>query len=186
MNSLCVTTDLTSAELASWVQAIGSILAILAAAGIAIWQSRKQHASALAVHREESRHARHEAAKSLLVLCRNCYRAAAHFASELSSREAIHLVATGEKHFDFEELSALRDASASVQLHQLPDTLIGPAMALAATVRQLRQTVEIAVREHHRMDAESFSNLFKTLGEMTDSLSATTEDIQVEVAALQA
>lgn len=184
MQYLCVTTNLTSAELASWVQAIGSILAILAAAGIAVWQSRQQHRSALALHREESRHARREAAKSLLVLCRNCARASAHFASELSSREAIYRVARGEKHFDFEELTALRDAAASVQLHQLPDVLIGPAMALAATVRQLRQTIEIAIREHPNMDAESFADLFRTLAEMTASLSATTQDVEAEVGKL--
>lgn len=90
-------------------------------------------------------------------------------------------MAAGEKHFDFEELTALRDAAASVQLHQLPDVLIGPAMALAATVRQLRQTIEIAMREHCRMDAGSFANFFRVLGEMTASLSATTQDVQAEV-----
>jgi hypothetical protein len=93
---------------------------------------------------------------------------------------------SAEKHFDFEELTALRDAAASVQLHQLADVLIGPAMALAATVRQLRQTIEIAIREHHKMDAESFENLFRTLGEMTASLHATTQDVQAEVSRLEA
>lgn len=185
MNTLCITTELSSTELASWVQAIGSIVAIIAAAGIAIWQSRQQHKIALAVHREESRHARREAAKSLLVLCRNCARASAHFAAELSSRDAIYAVASSEKHFDFEELTALRDAAASVQLHQLPDVLIGPAMALAATVRQLRQTIEIAIRDHHKIDAAGFEALFRVLSEMTASLNATTQDVQNEVDQLQ-
>jgi hypothetical protein len=186
MVNLCVTTDLTSSELASWVQAIGSIVAILAATLIAVWQARRQHASALTVHLEERRHARREAAKSLLVLCRNCAQASAHFTAQLSSRDAIYAVASAEKHFDFEELTALRDAAASVQLHQLADVLIGPAMALAATVRQLRQSIEIAIREHHKMDAESFENLFRTLGEMTASLHATTQDVQAEVSRLEA
>lgn len=186
MSALCVTTELTSSELASWVQAIGSIVAILAAALIAVWQSRRQHESALAVHREESRHARREAAKSLLILCRNCARASGHFAAQLSSRDAIYAVASGEKHFDFEELNALRDAAASVQLHQLADVLIGPAMALAATVRRLQQTIEVAIREHRKMDAESFGNLFATLVELTASLNATTQDVQAEVNQLEA
>ena len=185
MNTLCFATGLSSSELASWVQAIGSIIAILAATGVAVWQSRQQHKTALAVHREESRHARRESAKSLLVLCRNCARAAEHFSAELSSREAIYLVASGAKHFDFEELTALRDAAASVQLHQLPDVLIGPAMALAATVRQLRQTIEIAIREHRKIDADGFANIFRVLGEMTRSLNATAQDVQREVDLLQ-
>jgi hypothetical protein len=185
MATPCVTTALTSSELASWVQAIGSILAILAAASIAVWQAGRQQESALAVHREENRYARREAAKSLLVLCRNCANASAHFTAQLSSRDAIYAVASADKHFDFEELTALRDAAVSVQLHQLPDVLIGPAMALAATVRQLRQTIEIAIREHRKMDAESFENLFRTLGEMTASLQATTQDVQTEVSRLE-
>lgn len=119
------------------------------------------------------------------MICRNCARAAEHFASEISSRDAIYQVASGEKHFDFEELTALRDAAASVQPHALPDVLIGPAMALAATIRQFRQTVEIAIREHRKMDAESFDNLFRTLGEMASSLLATTQDVQIELNRLQ-
>ncbi|MBP6900628.1 MAG: hypothetical protein KBC73_11095 [Burkholderiaceae bacterium] len=156
-------------------------MAIIAAALIAIWQARKQQDNALAVHREESRHARREAAKSLLVICRNCANAAAHFTGQLSTRDAVHAAATGETHFDYEELTALRDAAASVQLHQLPDVVIGPAMALAATIRQFRQTVDIAFREHRRMDGDQFTKLFRTLTEMTESLRATTGDVQQQV-----
>ena len=181
MSTLCFSTELSSAELASWVQAIGSIVAILAAAFIAIWQARKQQDIALAVHREESRHSRREAAKSLLVICRNCANAAAHFTAQLATRDAVHSAASGETHFDYEELTALRDAAASLQLHQLPDVLIGPAMALAATIRQLRQTVDIAFREHSRMDADQFSKLFRTMAEMTESLRGTTDDVQQQI-----
>ncbi len=49
MNTLCLTTNLTSAELAAWVQAIGSIVAIIAVVLIAVWQANKQHRSALAL-----------------------------------------------------------------------------------------------------------------------------------------
>ena len=181
MSALCISTNLSSAELASWVQAIGSIAAILAAAFIAIWQARKQHEIALAVHREESRHGRREAAKSLAVICQNSANAAEHFTAQLSTRSAVHAAATGEVHFDFEELTALRDAAASVQLHQLPDVVIGSAMALAATIRQLRQTIDIAFREHRRMDADQFSNLFRTLNEMTASLRATADDVRQQI-----
>ena len=126
-----------------------------------------------------------EAAKSLLTLCRNCSRASAHFASELSSRDAVHTIASGEKHFDFEEMVALKDAVSGVPLHQLPDVLISPAMALAATMRQLRQIVEVAVREHRTMDAEQFANFFRTMAEISKSLAATTSDIQTEVSKQQ-
>ena len=53
MNTICLTTNLTSAELAAWVQAIGSIVAIIAVVLIAVWQANKQHRNALALHRAE-------------------------------------------------------------------------------------------------------------------------------------
>ena len=185
MSLLCITTEMTSAEWASWVQAIGSIAAILAAASIAIWQSRAQHRSAMLLHRAEQRHMSLEAAKSLLALCRNCSRASAHFAAELSTRDAVHMIASGEKHFDFEEMTALKDAVSGVPLHQLPDVLVSPAMALAATMRQLRQTVEMAIREHRNMDAGQFRDFFRTLSAMSESLAATTGDIHAEVSRQQ-
>jgi hypothetical protein len=181
VNSLCITTELNSSEMASWVQAIGSILAILFAAGIAIWQSRAQHRSALLTLRAEQRHAGLEAAKTLFALSFNCSKAARYFADQLKSRDAIYEVARGERHFDFAELVALRDAASGIPLHQLPDVLVSPAMALAATMRQLRQTIDIALTKHSSMDGEDFTRLFLTLKEMVVSLTGTTEDIGIEV-----
>jgi hypothetical protein len=45
--------NLTSSEWAAWIQALGSVLAIGAAARLAIYQSREQHKSALALHNRE-------------------------------------------------------------------------------------------------------------------------------------
>ena len=71
MNTLCFSTSLTSAEWAAWVQAVGSILAILGAAGTAVWQARKQHNNALALHLAEQGHVRTELSKTLSVLAQN-------------------------------------------------------------------------------------------------------------------
>ncbi len=53
MNTLCLTTNLTIVELAAWVQAIGSIVAIITVVLIAVWQANKQHRSSLILHRAE-------------------------------------------------------------------------------------------------------------------------------------
>ncbi len=44
MGKLCISTNLSSAELAAWVQAIGTIVAISAAIGIAWWQNHSDRA----------------------------------------------------------------------------------------------------------------------------------------------
>lgn len=55
MTTLCFLSNMTSAEIAAWVQAVGAIFAIIGAAAIAIYQSKSQHRSALELHRIELR-----------------------------------------------------------------------------------------------------------------------------------
>lgn len=178
MNVLCFSTNLDSTELAAWVQAIGTIVAVIAAAGIAIWQSRKQHDSALALHNAEQRHFQAELAKTLLVLCRNCTGAAKRFVSMTNNREAISKVAIGEKFFDFEELGALQTYVSSVPLHSLPSRLVGPAMALGATIRQFRQCIKLAIELHRSMDAFQFELHFTNMNKAIESLEGICGDIE--------
>jgi hypothetical protein len=185
MNLLCVSTDLTSAEWAAWAQAIGTILAVLAAAGIAIWQSRVQHRSALLVHQEEQRYARLEMARTLHVLGQNCTKAAGHFRSQMQDRESIHKIASGETYFDFSELNNLQNATTSIPLYTLPHSLVTYAMVLGATMRQLRQTIDMAIKPHRSMDAQSFNNLFNTLDEINESLRLTCDDVHSAVMKLE-
>jgi len=185
MNALCFTTDLTSSDLAAWVQAVGTIVAVLAAAAIAVWQSKKQHQSALALHKEEQRHARLEQAKTLLALCHNCTKAANHFSSQMCDRESVHKIASKETYFDFRELQALQNATTNIPLYSLPSTLLTHAMVLGATVRQFKQTIDMAIELHRQMDADQFQELFKTLGEMNDSLELTCGDIEAAVQLVQ-
>lgn len=181
MNTLCFSTNITSAELASWVQAIGTIVAVLAAASIAVWQSKKQHESALALHKEEQRHERLEQAKTLLTLCQNTTKATNHFSEQMHDREAVHKIASKETYLDFGELQALQNATTNIPLYSLPSTLLTNAMILGATVRQFKQTIDMAIEIHRTMDADQFQELFTTLGEMNESLKLTCGDIEAAV-----
>lgn len=185
MNNLCITTNLTSSELAAWVQAIGSVVAIIAAASIAVWQGRKQYRNALALHRAEQRHTRVELAKTLSVLAKNSAKAIAYLTGQLSSRQAIHDIAEGLVHFDFGELSRLDTAISGIPLHNLSDSLVTPTMLLSATVRQFREKTEMAIRVHRQMDAAAFEDLFRVLGEMNKSLEETCGDIATELNRIQ-
>lgn len=185
MDTLCFATDMTSSEWAAWVQAIGTIFAVFGAGWLAWWQAMRQHQSALDIHRAEQRQARLNIARTLLVLAQNCTKATKHFASQMHDRESVFLIATRETYFDFGELKAIQSATTDIPLHSLPDSMVTHAMVLGATVRQFRQTIDMAVELHRKMDAAQFGELLKTLGEMTHSLELTCKDIDVAVKAIK-
>lgn len=185
MNYLCFMSNLTSSEWAAWVQAVGSVAAIIAAACIAVWQSRKQHETSFALHKEEQRHTRLELAKTLAALSRNCAKAVAYSTAQIPDRESIFKIAEGETYFDFGQLETIRSAVAAIPLHNLPHTLVSHTMILGATVRQFTEKVETAIRIHRKMDGEEFADLFRVFREMNESLTQTCKEIEVEVQRVQ-
>ena len=109
MNELCFLSNLTSAEWAAWVQAIGSIVAIIAAAWIAIHVVKRQHQNALELHKTEKRTEKVETAKTLFVLASNSSKAMKHIATQLSNRETVHNAAEGLISCDIGELSRINN-----------------------------------------------------------------------------
>ena len=83
MNELNDITNIASSEWPAWVQAIGSIVAIIGAAGIAIWQSKKQHQNSLELLSAEHRLARLETAQALLSLSTSSLKMLNHYAKLL-------------------------------------------------------------------------------------------------------
>lgn len=181
MNTLCFASNLTSAEWAAWVQAVGSILAILGAAGTAVWLARKQHNNALALHVAGQRHARSEIAKTLSILAQNCSKAMVFLTGQVTDRESVHNAAEGCVHFDLGELARLDSAMAAIPLQTLPSTLVTPMMILSGTVRQFREKIEIVFRTHRTMDAAAFDDFFRVIGEMNESSKLTCAHIAKEV-----
>ena len=181
MNHLCLLTGLTSSEWAAWVQAVGSISAIIGATWIAIWQSRRQHAISRSVMREERRLERTEVARALLALSINCAHAVDHGAKQFPDRVAVHEIAEQATHFDFNELRIIENAVLGIPLYSLPHKLVPLAMILSSTVRQFREKVESALLLHREMDAGAFGEFFAVLGSMQRSLASTCRDIEAEV-----
>lgn len=181
MQTLCFLTNLTSAEWAAWVQAIGSVVAIIAAALIAIHQAKLQHRNALQLHMAEQQSAKLDIAKTLLVLATNSSSAMKHIAGQLTDRECIHLIAEGLVHCDIGELQRIDAHLSAIPLHSIPAPLVTPAMVLGATVRQFKEKTEMALRAHRQMNAAMFEDFFRTIGEMNTSVAATCQDIQAEV-----
>lgn len=181
MQSLCFLTNLTSAEWAAWVQAIGSIAAIIAAAWIAIHQAKLQHRNALQLHITEQQSAKLEIAQTLFVLATNSSIATKHIAGQLKDRDSIYQVAEGFIHCDIGELQRIDAHLNAIPLHSIPSLLVTPTMVLGATVRQFKEKTEMALRAHRQMDAAMFEDFFRTIDEMNASVTATSQDIQTEV-----
>lgn len=185
MNQLCLLTNLTSSEWAAWVQAVGSIAAIVGAASIAIWQSASQQTNAIALQRTEQRQAKLESARTLLALSTNCARAMKHAAQQFPDRESLHRIADLEAHFDFNELRVIEGAVLNVPLHSLPHSLVSVTMIVSSTVRQFREKVESALRFHRQMNSGAFEDFFSTIAEMQGSLAQTCRDIEASVASFE-
>lgn len=90
--------NLTSSEWAAWIQALGSVLAIGAAARLAIYQSREQHKSALALHNREKLDVQIDTTKVLLELAGNSAKVMKNIKLQLHDRESIYNVAEGLVH----------------------------------------------------------------------------------------
>lgn len=185
MNELCFFSNLTSAEWAAWVQAIGSVVAIVAAAWIAVHQAKLQHKSALDLHKVEKRIEQTDITKTLSVLAVNSSKAMKHIASQLNDRESVHKAAEGLTHCDVGELARIDTYLSDIPLHTVPSPMVTLTMILGSTVRQFKEKVEMALTLHRKMDADMFDDFFKSLGEMNTSIEATCNDINTEVKRLE-
>jgi hypothetical protein len=178
---------MTSIEAAAWVQAVFSVVAIGATGGIAIWQSKSQHESAMRLQREEHKYDRVELTKTLLQLSRNCQRLFAHIIKVFDrDRTNVHDIAEGRKPDPSGQLNQVESAVTSIPLHDLPQSLVTVAMLLSGTVLEFRNKVAMALKYHRTMDASAFDDLFRSLDEMDRSLGLTCADIEEELRGIEA
>ena len=185
MNELCFLSNLTSAEWAAWVQAIGSVVAIVAAAWIAKHQANLQHQNALDLHKTEKRTEQTHITKTLSVLAINSSKAMKHITSQLNDRESVHKSAEGLVPCSVGELVRIDTYLSEIPLHTVPHSMVTLTMILGSTVRQFKEKVEMALKLHRKMDAEMFEDFFRTLSERNTSIEATCTDINDEVKRLE-
>lgn len=185
MNELCFFSNLTSAEWAAWVQAVGSVVAIGAAAWIAIHQAKLQHNSALTLHKTEKRSEELDITKTIHVLAVNASKAMKHIAGQLNDRDSIHKAAEGLTPCDVGEMVRIDAYLGDIPLHTLPHSMVTLTMILGSSVRQFKEKVEMALELHRKMDADMFEDFFRTLDEMKASIEATCSDIKAEVNRLE-
>lgn len=173
-----------SSEWAAWIQAIGSVLAILAAACIAISQLRAQHQQAILMHRRELLSANLYMAKTMLVLANNSFAVMVSTADKLNDKGAVFKAAQGLIPLDLGELQRINGYLNAVPIHSVPDLLLSPFMSIGSTIRQFHEKVDMVLRLHEGMDVAMFDDFFQTLSEMKTSAAVDCQDFKNHVDSL--
>ena len=181
MNELCFLPNLTSTEWAAWVQAVGSVAAIVAAAWIAKHQASLQYKNALDLHKIEKRTEKHDIAKTLSVLATNASVTMKHITNKLKDRDSVHKAADGTAPCNLGEVNRVDAYLREIPLHTVPDSMVTSTMILGSTVRQFKEKVEMALKHHRKMDSEMFKDFFQTIKDMNKSIEETCSDINAEV-----
>ncbi|QWD25648.1 hypothetical protein G6686_03155 [Polynucleobacter paneuropaeus] len=170
---LLIPVALKSSDCAAWVQAFGSIAAIVAA----IWIGNRQVKSIF----QQSKETKLASAEALCELSKAAFNLQQHFEKNLSSRDAVHEAGYTGLVFDMAMLEGLEKSLSTIRVHQLPASLVRLALILSSSITQLRMKVRVAIRMYRKMDAAAFDDFFKTLKEMTDSLDLTITEIEAEM-----
>lgn len=181
MNVLCLSTDLTSSELAAWVQAIGSIVAIAVALFVAAYQARRQFRSAQDIQAIQQQSAKKETAATLSEVAKICVTTVKFLSTEIDTREKVNFIAKGDRHFDLEQIKRLDYAITEIPVHALPSNFVLPMFLLSSVIRQFAAKVEQVLRVHSSMNSDSFDDFYRVLGEMNNSISLTSDDIAKEL-----
>ena len=177
--------NLTNTDWAAWVQAVGSVLAIIAAAWIAKYQANLQQENALNLHKTEKRTEQTDITKTLSVLAANSSKAMKRITNQLIDRESVHKAAEELVPCDMGELCRIDTYLSTIPLHTVPHSMVTLTMILGSTVRQFKEKVEMALQHHRKMDANMFGDFFRAISEMNTSIEATCKNIDAEVRRLE-
>jgi hypothetical protein len=174
-------TPASSSDMAAWVQAVGSIIAIVASTGVAIWQARRAQKLTLFTIEQQRKADDLRIANALLEIATNAFKLQKHMAKKLDSRQAIMKAAEDRLPFDMPEVYAYERALDRIELHELPSNLVPLALMVAATFRQLRIKIDMVLDRQRYMNSEMFEDFFKVTKATQESMSLTVADLQKQV-----
>jgi hypothetical protein len=164
-NYLCMFTNLTSSEWAAWVQAIGSILAIVGSVGVAIWQLKRQQEAAAKLERDRRDNGEIEAARSIRELCARSVNVANAVREQLGDKAKIAAICTGREYYYRGALEYLEKAIASIPLHTLPSRFVVFPMLINGCVEQLRRNVDVALEHYSTLNDDQLHTFLHALSE---------------------
>lgn len=157
-----------SGEVAAWIQAIATIVAIWWAANSA----RK-----LLLDGERSK--RKTYATVLCEIADSVANLTSYVKRELPDLDALSAVARGNTRFEFGELVAMESAMDQIVLHELPlPELVKPTLYLRSSLRQLRENVQYSICVSRTIQPDDFEKLFDAITRLNAVWAETAEDVR--------
>ena len=180
-NLLCLSTGLSSTELASWVQAIGSIVAIIAAVGVVIWQTSRQYTNGLELEQERTDSATRDTGRTLLELSQRAHEMATFLSVQLKTRELIYKAANGTIYVEMNQLIYLERVVTEIPVHTLPQKYVIYVITMALLLTQMRTKIEQVLRVHNTMKASDFTDYFDGIKMIVDRLAENYDSLTVAI-----
>lgn len=140
---------LNNGDKAGWIQALGSVFAILASGLIAAWQAKSQYKNSLRLQRIQEKNKEIVLTESVIEIIRNSASNVEHVYESLSTRQDIYDVATKNKYYDFEGLNDVIHSLKQIPLKDLlSPKLVTAIMILISSIRQLEIQVDKTIQNH--------------------------------------
>jgi len=168
-------------NLASWVQAVGSIVAIGSTAVLVFWQHELERKRA----READLDTRRRKLSVIVELVRATSFHAKWLRDSLSDRDTIHAIGDRVRPFDRKLIASLGAQIEMIPLHELDDAKFATEVLILTSVcRELRDKLSTALELHRRMSAADFEDLFESLRNTVLQLQQVHSGMKDRVAAL--
>lgn len=168
---------LENGDKAGWLQAIGTVVAILASGWIAVWQANKQYKNSLRLQDIQDKNKEIILTESVVEIIKNSAARVKYVYDSLNTRQDVYDIAIKNKYYDFEGLIDVVESLKQIPLKDLPSPmLVTSVMTLISGIRQLEIQVDKAIANHSKMNASDYSVFFQTLLQIKNSTAKTHQD----------
>jgi heme exporter protein D len=173
MASSCLfVSDLSVSECAAWVQAWGSVVAVLVAVAVAAYQSNSQHKSALKLFARQQAQQRRDQIEALTNIAYEACKLVETIRGALGTLTAALQIARKEVYFDLGAIHYLDESVQRISLIGLAPDMVRPVRRLTDVVRQFRWNIDLVFTDYKNMNADEFSSFASVFSEISKSLQA--------------
>lgn len=151
--------------LSGWIQAVGSILAILAAGQIATLQSKRQFEDAARLQHTDRAHSAFRITRSVIEITENASDLLDKVVEEFGGSGAYVIgIGSGSLTFDKQILNDMRDDLNLIVVYELPSArLISQVIPARAIMREIAREIEVAIANYNTLDALDYKEFFDRL-----------------------
>lgn len=180
MHNLCLSSSLTSIELAAWVQAIGAILAIIGALGVAIWQSNKQYKNSQRLITFEKSIEKLEYIKTILEILRAIHLSTEHSISVVNTLDSLREAYRDDDYPFLDDLKHDFNELTKIPLYSLPYKFIGYVSNVNFLNRYILESFSKAMKNSLTLNEAEFQTFLNEVSSLNTQQLLTIKDFQAE------